>query len=362
MAMEIENQDELMIVANGQEELIADVLEKLKRLDLLQLSKCQVALASAMSKPIKQAAKLLEAAANKKKRSSPHLAEFREWKEFVHAHAKSNGWPAFSVTSESKDSAKAGKVTNYEASVEWTEATPLTKPDASIKYVFPTASEKGKYKTMSPVQASSLAKYYWSAKQASGTRQDLWIAFKREYDLKVESGVVEDEKSDAAAEKKPKAKKAKMSEEEKEEAKAKKDAEKKQKAIESAAKKAADKLAKLKADADALEAKIASPDGIAALAAPKPRKAKKAAEAAESPKVEEVVAAVSPKVIARPKKAAIAAKDSWVPHPEGDLLEFVLKGKTYFRGNTSLYDEDGDFAGKFDFATQSINDDAENDE
>ena len=368
MAMEIENQDELVIVSGGQEELVADVLDKLKRLDLLQLSKCQIALASAMSKPIKIAAKLIEKAASKKKRTSPHLAEFREWKEFVHAHAKLNGWPAFTSVSESKDADKAGKVTNYPEAIAWTEATPLTKPDASVKFVFPTPNEKNKYKTMSPVQASSLAKYYWSAKKKTGAREDLWIEFKSAYDLKVASAAEEDEKSDSAAEKKPKGKKAKMTEEEKEENAAKKAAERKQKALDAAAKKAADKLAKLKADAEALEAKMSSPDGMAALAAPKPRKSKKAAEAAESPKSEAAPStpAETPKTIARPKKAAIAV-DPWVPHPEGEIQEFILKGKTYYRGKTSLYDVDlktgeSEYLGKFVFATQSIDDTIKDDE
>lgn len=357
MAMEFENNDELVIVSGDQDALLKEVSEKLKQMDLIQLAKCQAALAAAMLRPIKQAAKLLEKASKQPKRASPHLRIFREWKEFVHADAKANGWPQFVSTKVDKNS-KQETTTQYEASIQ-----------VNGEWVFPGADAKGKYKSISPVQASSLAKHYWSQKENAGARQDLWEAFYAKFQL--ENAVEADEKSvgspagakvvmsaaekQAAAEAKKSAKEAQKQAE-----KAKKEAEK-----ELARKqKAADKLRELQEKAAALQMAIESPEAV-----PKKPRAKKAvaevvvAKAATPAVSAPVVSASStPKVVSRPKKAAVAAYvDTFEADVNGDLKEWAFKGQNYFRSpKDALYDENCEFLGVFDKTTATIISDAVN--
>lgn len=354
MAMEIENNDELVIVSADQETLLKEVTEKMKQMDLVQLAKCQAALAATMLKPIKQAAKLLEKAAKAPKRASTHLKKFREWKEFVHADAKKNGWPEFTSTKVDKNT-KEPKTQIYNASI--------LKDD---QHVFPTADEKGKYKGITPVQASSLAKLYWSEKDGGhGTRKDLWDEFFAKFQLENPAG--SEEKSSAgpkvvmsAADKQAQsdAKKA-----EREANKAKKDAEKE---VERK-KKAAEKLKELQEKAAQLQLAIESPNAL-----PKKPRAKKEKPAFDASTLIEVVSteaakpavseeaakpAESPKTVVRPKKAAVAAYvDTFVPDPKGDLKEWAFKGVTYWRSpKNALYDEHCDYLGTFDKTTATIN-------
>lgn len=348
MAMEIENNDELVIVSADQETLLKEVTEKMKQMDLLQLAKCQAALAATMLKPIKQAAKLLEKAAKAPKRASSHLKQFREWKEFVHADAKKNGWPQFTSTKVDKNT-KVETTTVYDASIL-----------KDGEHVFPTADQKGKYKGISPVQASSLAKQYWSNKENVGTRKDLWDEFYAKYQLENPAGS-EEEKSSAgpkvvmsAADKQAA---ADVKKQQKEAEKAKKEA---QKEIDRK-KKAADKLKELQEKAAALQMAIESPDAL-----PKKPRAKKekvievvSTEAAKpAVSVEEAAKpAESPKTVVRPKKAAVAAYvDTFVADPSGDLKEWSFKGQTYFRSpKNALYDEQCEYLGVFDKTTATIN-------
>lgn len=351
MAMEIENNDELVIVSADQETLLKEVTEKMKQMDLLQLAKCQAALAATMLKPIKQAAKLLEKAAKAPKRASSHLKKFREWKEFVHADAKKNGWPQFTSTKVDKNT-KVETTTVYDASIL-----------KDGEHVFPTADQKGKYKGITPVQASSLAKLYWSEKDGgNGTRKDLWDEFFTKFQLENPAGS-EEEKSSAgpkvvmsAADKQAA---ADVKKQQKEAEKAKKEA---QKEIDRK-KKAADKLKELQEKAAALQMAIESPDAL-----PKKPRAKKAtpmkieviedAAVAAKPAVSEPAKpAESPKTVSRPKKAAVAAYvDTFVADPSGDLKEWSFKGQTYFRSpKNALYDEHCEYLGVFDKTTATIN-------
>lgn len=357
MAMEFENNDELVIVSGDQETLLKEVTEKMKQMDLLQLAKCQAALAAAMMKPIKQAAKLLEKASKAPKRASPHLRIFREWKEFVHADAKANGWPQFTSTKVDKNS-KQESTTVYDGSIQ-----------VNGEHVFPTADVKGKYKGISPVQASSLAKQYWSQKEKTGTREDLWNEFFEKFQR--ENPEESDEKSvdspagpkvvmsstekQAAADAKKAAKDAQKLAD-----KAKKDAEK-----ELARKqKAADKLRELQEKAAQLQLAIESPESV-----PKKPRAKK--ETAKVEVVEEkaatpaVSAVSSPKVIVRPKKAAVAVAayvDTFeAPEEKDEVREWTFKGVEYLRSKqNALYDTDMNFLGVFDKTTATINTDVAN--
>ena len=350
MAMEFENNDELVIASGDQETLLKEVMEKMKQLDLIQLAKCQAALAAAMLAPIKKAAKLLEKTSKAPKRASPHLRIFREWKEFVHADAKANGWPQFTSTKVDKTS-KQESTTVYDGSIQ-----------VNGEHVFPSADAKGKYKGISPVQASSLAKQYWSQKEKTGTREDLWNAFFAKYQLE-NPEEESDEKSSAS----PAGAKVVLSAAEKEAAaaaaKAQKDAKKAAEKAEKEAKKeldrkekAANKLKDLQKKAEELQQAIESPTAIPT----KPRVTKKKAVVVET-EVVAAVAASTPKVISRSTKAAVAAYvDTFVADPNGDLKEWDFKGKTYYRSaNNGLYDEECNFLGVFDKTTATINTDAE---
>ena len=75
-----------------------------------------------------------------------------------------------------------------------------------------------------------------------------------------------------------------------------------------------------------------------------------------------VSAESTPKVISRPKKAAVAAYvDTFVPHSSGDPTEWIFKGETYYRSvKNALYNIDGEFQGVFDKTTATINADVAN--
>jgi hypothetical protein len=352
MASEIVNNDEIEMIPTQEEaDLLKEVTALMGKLNLVQLGKCQLALANAMLKPIKEAQKLLDKASKQPKRTSPHLRLFREWKEYVHEHAKANGWPQFTSAKKDKKSG-AETVTTYDASV-----------CVEGKYVFPTADAKGKYKTMSPVLASSLAKYYWSASANAGARQDLWETFFASFKPDAES----DEKSPASPSVKKSAEEKKLEAEAK---KAKAEIEKAKKLAEkelARKQKLEEKQRKLLEEAEALKRALENPmtpEQLATdLAAKKAaREAKKAAKAAKEPMKIEVVeeeksvsVAASPAVSEKPKALkrvaapVVAYVDNFVPHPEGDLLEWAFKGTTYFRSPlNALYDESQDFLGVFD--------------
>jgi hypothetical protein len=70
----------------------------------------------------------------------------------------------------------------------------------------------------------------------------------------------------------------------------------------------------------------------------------KSVSVAASPAVSE-----KPKALKRVTAPVVAYVDNFVPHPEGDLLEWAFKGTTYFRSpQNALYDENQDFLGVFD--------------
>lgn len=349
--MEIENNDELVIASGDQETLLKEVTEKMKQMDLLQLAKCQAALAAAMLKPIRQAAKILDKASKQPKRASPHLRIFREWKEYVHADAKANGWPEFVSTKVDKNS-KQEITTKYNGSIQ-----------VDGQWVFPDADAKGKYKGISPVQASSLAKFYWSQKEAKGTREDLWNAFFAKFQLE------NPEDSDEKSAESPAGAKVVMSASEKQAAaEAKKAAKEAEKAAAKAAKeaekelarkqKAADKLKELQEKAAALQMAIDSPEAV-----PKKPRAKKATPmkievVEDAPKASQPAVSTdsTPKVVSRPKKAAVAAYvDTFVPEESGDLGLWTFKGTNYYRSpKDALYDAECTFLGVFDKATATI--------
>lgn len=362
MASEIVNNDEVAVLPNDQQDaLLKGIVADMAKLNLLGLGKAQAALASAMLKPIREAQKLLDKAADKPKRLSPHLRKFREWKEYVHEDAKKHGWPQFTST---KKNTKTGvtDTTTYDASIVVEDA-----------HVFPTQDSKGKYKSLTPVQASSLAKHYWSEAAKAGARQDLWEAFSLIYnpdapadDEKSSSADASEKKSGSQKKSGDAAAKKAQADIDKQMKAAKKEADRKQKLE--------DKQRKLREEAEAIQRALENPQtpeqraaDIAAKkaareAAKKAKEAPVAAVAAASEPASPIVVVEKPKAMAMKRAPIVAYVDTFVPNPEGLATEWAFKGVSYFRSPlNALYDIDAQvYVGVFDPKTATINADVAN--
>jgi len=116
-----------------------------------------------------------------KKEMPKQLRPYNAWVAFVKNHANENGWESFTVTSkdtevEIKGSEEVNGEYVYEGSV-------TEKNKKGLKFL--------------PKDAMSLAKHYWSTKDKTGIRNDLYEEFQREFvkeqkvevELEVESEV-----------------------------------------------------------------------------------------------------------------------------------------------------------------------------
>ena len=197
-------------------------------------------------------------------------------------------------------------------------------------------------KPMNNKQAMSLSKVRWDRKEGKGTRKDLYDEFEASY-VEVEVEVAAPKEVIAVPEEPtaievavPKVKKAAAPKKSEEEKKAEKEAA----ALNKAQEKEAEKLRK---EAEKLAAKEAA---ASAKAAEKKSAAPKAKKATEKVEEKEVV-------------PAFEHEDDGFAHP------WDFKGKKFLRdfaGNMWLRTEDGEsggWAGKFDPATNSIDDSAE---
>jgi hypothetical protein len=175
----------------------------------------------------------------------------------------------------------------------------------------------GKGKPMITKHAMSLSKIYWSNKDKSGTRKELYDAFEEQYvnDSGNESAAASE--SESQDEKKPivvrktASQKSREAEEKKAAKLAEKDAAKAVKEAEKAAAKAAKEAAKPAPKAKAAAAAPAAPEAAAAPVAP-------AAPAAA------------------PKKKTVAKKktvDNWVAPDEDGFHDWTWEGKLYFRNH-----------------------------
>ena len=306
---------------------IQNITEQFKGLSVEEL----LAIINAATAEAKKAVKVVSKApkeAKEKKGSMPkgsvppQLVRPRAWVNFTLQHANNFGWESFEVKGQTEPMAASVLVDD--------------------KNVFEATG-----KPMNNKQAMSLSKVRWARKAGKGTRKDLYNEFESQPEWLVAAAapkkVVEVSASAAcsvaevAVEVAPKVKKAAAPKKTEEEKKAEKEG--------AALKKAAEKEAeKLRKEAEKLAAKeAAAAEKLAAKAAAAP-KAKKAAE-----KVEEKNEAVP----------AFDHEDDGFAHPwdfKGKAFLRDYKGNMWFR---TADGENGGWAGKFDRATNSIDDTAE---
>lgn len=227
----------------------------------------------------------------------------RAWVDFIMAHANANGWPSFSA--KEKDTIKP--------------IAASTLKDG--KHVFPDSE-----KQLNNKQAMSLSKLYWSPKEKTGSREDLYKEFEAQYVPPQPSELVSAPKEPKAP-KAPKEPKVVKTDEEKAAEKKTKAAEKKAEA----AKKKAETALKA-----AEEAKVAA------------EKAKEGVPATVATESKDTTAKPKPPVTKK-KIVTKVEKDTFTCEDDGMVHEWEWKGKTYLRNfanQTWERTEDGE-AGKW---------------
>jgi hypothetical protein len=293
---------------------VDDLIAQMKLLSQPDLFKVMKQLTNVLEKASKDAAKPTKAKKASKKAANPNksydqLKKPRAWVNFVLQDALQNGWPAFSITQSKKDKDSGDKIE------EITDMPESECVDGVYYYKGTVDLATGKGKPMITKHAMSLSKIYWSNKDKTGTRKDLYDAFEEQYvnDSGNESAAASE--SESQDEKKPivvrktASQKSREAEEKKAAKLAEKDAAKVAKEAEKAAAKAAKEAAKPAPKAKAAAAAPAAPEAAAAPAAP-------AAPAAA------------------PKKKTVAKKktvDNWVAPDEDGFHDWTWEGKLYFR-------------------------------
>ncbi len=286
--------------------------------------------------------------------SPPQLAKPRAWVEFAHKYALENGWESFVCTTKKKNK-KTEEVTIEQ----------IVMPASVLVdecWVYEGSSGK------QPIhkEAMSLSKTWWSPKENTGTRPDIYQLFEAQYVPPVVAESSSSETSNAsssvvrlltAAEKEAEkeAKKA-AKEAEKEAKKAAKEAEKEAKKAEKDAEKA-----KKKAEKDATKPPKKTVEK-------KPTGPIKASAVASTKKVETTpIPAPTPTPTPTPKplQKKSVKKDDWLETCPNDdnVYPWTFMGNNYFRNysNEVWEDDDGSlgaWAGKFDFAAGKIDDSA----
>ena len=307
---------------------VKEVIAAMKDLSLGEMMQAMKAICTEFEKKSKDVVGAVE---KKKKVSTgitpPQLRKNHEWVAFVLAHAIENGWESF----EAKETKRGDK-----SSVEIVTMPGSVLHEDSHVYEGSVTDKCAAGKQLTQKDAMSLSKQYWSVKEQSGTRQDVYQLFLETYeeDNSEEAAVA----AAAAVAAKPVVvkKTAAEKEAEKEEKAAAKAAEKEEKAAAKAALKAekdAEKAA-LKAEKD--EEKAAAKALKEAAAA-----AKKAPVKAGSRQSSPAAAAAAPvpvKVAVPVKKAVVKAKkeeekeEPFVADEE-QLVSWSFKGKMYFRSS-----------------------------
>jgi hypothetical protein len=335
--IEIENMD--MELPIGNEDLLKDVVAKLKILSLADQQKCMVQLVAFMAKGVREASKLLEKAAKTPKRKSPHLAIHRDWTAYVLQDAKMNGWPSFSVTITKKD--KSIEMKSFESSVM----------NEKNEHVFSDTK-----KPISSATAAQLAKFYWS--KDNGANKELYEQFMANRPMES----VESNSSSTTSSASSSPKKSKKTEEEKaaikKAAQDKKDADKIKKALE----REATAAKKNEAEKAKLLAKLAEIENPSPKSASKSKKSKKTSES-EIPSsaiaaVAAVAASSSPPTKRLVMKKAKENKDDFVPSAPNDPDVFdpwVFQGNNYARNcMNEIANEEDEVIGTYDPKTNTI--------
>jgi len=154
---------------------IKDLLEQVKLLNASDLAKVVKAAASQIEKVAKSAAKPVRGAKKDTKKSATssnrglQLEKPRAWVKFVLEHAQKNGWDAFSITQNKNDKISGNKTQEI-----------IEMPASELvdgKHCF--AGSEGK--TMIPKHAMSLSKIYWSVKDQTGIKPELYEQFSKQY-------------------------------------------------------------------------------------------------------------------------------------------------------------------------------------
>lgn len=155
-----------------------DLLEQLALRTPAELAKVMKSAASLFEKAAKAAAKpsrrapkktaSVKSDASSGAKRGKQLEVHRAWVKYVLDDAKSNGWKPFSVTESKKDKLTGQVTTNT------VELAGSVLVDG--QHVFEDTQ-----KPMIPRYAMTLSKLYWSVKEKSGLREDLYTAFKDQY-------------------------------------------------------------------------------------------------------------------------------------------------------------------------------------
>ena len=320
---------------------VKEVIAAVKDLSLGEMMQAMKAICTEFEKKSKDVVGAVE---KKKKVSTgitpPQLRKNHEWVTFVLGHAIENGWESF----EAKETKRGDKM-----SVEIVTMSGSVLHDGSHVFEGSVTAKLPAGKQLTQKDAMSLSKQYWSVKEQSGTRQDVYQLFLETYeeDNSEESAVA----AAAVAAAKPVV--VKKTAAEKEAEKALKDAEKAAEKEEKAAAKAALKAEKdaekalLKAEKDAEKAAAKALKEAAAAA-------KKAPVKAGSRQASPAAAAAAPvpvKVLVPVKKAVVKAKkeeekeEPFVTE-KGTVTSWSFKGKMYFRSsNNGLWENDNGQAG-----------------
>ena len=310
---------------------VQSIQESLKGLSAEELLVIIAAAAAEAKKAVKSAPKK-EAKEKKgsmpKGKVPPQLEKPRAWVDYVLAHANANGWPAITVKGQDEP---------LPASVH-----------KENRFVFESTD-----KPLNNKQAMSLSKQYWDRKESKGERKELYEAFDAEYarlqEAKAAAAPVE-EKAEEKVEEQPKKKAAAPTKSDEEKA-AEKEAEKEAKALKKAADKEAEKEAKALKKAAEKEAAKPAPKPVSK---PEPKPLSKPEE-----KKEESKETPKKKKKEEPKETAFECADDGLAH------KWDFKGKKFvrdFHGNVwecTADSEAGDWAGKFDAATNTIDASAE---
>ena len=298
---------------------VDDLIAQMKLLSQPDLFKVMKQATAQLEKASKVAAKPTKAKKASKKAANPNksydqLKKPRAWVNFVLQDALQNGWPAFSITQSKKDKDSGDKIE------EITDMPESECVDGVYYYKGSVDPTTGKGKPMITKHAMSLSKIYWSNKDKTGTRKDLYDAFEEQYvnDSGNESAAASESESQDEKKVVVVRKTASQKSREAEEKKAAKLAEKEAAKAAKEAEKAAAKAAK---EAE----KAAKPAAKPKAAAPAPAPAPAAAAAAE---------------VAAPKKKTVAAKakqtkpvDNWVAPDEDGFHDWTWEGKLYFRNH-----------------------------
>jgi len=321
-------------------EALTSALSTMPRADILKVMKACIA---AEEKALKAAPKEKKEGP---KKAAPQLERPRAWVAFTLKHANENGWEEFTMTEKKKDKASGEE--------KETETVVHAAEEHNGRWILPgSVDEKNPDgKQLIQKQAMVLSAIRWrpatkgkNAREASGTHEGLYQEFLQEFEARVplsdeEKAEEKRVKEEAAAEAKEKA------------------------TLEKAAKKAAaPKAAAKPAVAKESAKEPAAAKAHVAAKAPAAAKAAKAPVASPVPKKKET------NVPAAPKKAK---KDPFLTeeHNDGQAHIWEWKAGHRYARNYAGYlwdleeDEEGeesvgDFAGKYDFETDTIDDSVE---